>query len=189
MKRVVIVHGFKGRPETNWKPWLRNELEEKGYVVDVPDMPNTEHPIASEWNNKLAEVVGEPNIDTYLVGHSLGSITILRYLETLTDDQKIGGAILVAGFGERFQRYNAGNHDTFFDHELNWQRIREHCERFTAIHGEDDPNVELGQLELFKQKLGAKAIATRGMGHYGSPDGVYEVPMVRDELLVMTREN
>lgn len=187
MKRVVIVHGFKGKPETNWKPWLKNELEEEGYVVDVPEMPNTEHPIASEWNSRLAEVVGEPNQDLYLIGHSLGAITILRYLETLTDDQKVGGVILVAGFGERFQRYNAGSHDTFFDHELNWKHIREHCEKFTAIHGEDDPNVELGQLELFKQKLGAKALATRGMGHYGSPDGVYEVPMVRDELLNLAK--
>lgn len=113
------MHGYKGKPETNWKPWLKGELEAEGFEVDVPAMPNTEHPIASEWTNKLAELIGEPSLDIYLIGHSLGCITILHYLETLRDGQKVGGVIFVAGFGERFQKYNNGSHDTFFDHELN----------------------------------------------------------------------
>ena len=188
MKRVVIVHGFKSKPDTNWKPWLKEELRAKGFTVEVPAMPNTAHPVASEWNEKLTGTVGNPNEDTYLVGHSLGSITVLRYLESLKGDQRVGGAILLAGFGERFQKYNEGSHDSFFDHDLNWQDIREHCGQFTAIHDEDDQNVEIGQLEVFRRKLGAKVITTKGKGHYGSPDGVYEVPIVRDELVKMAAE-
>lgn len=184
-KRAVIVHGFKGRPQTNWKPWLQHMLEADGYKVDVPEMPNTEHPVAAEWVAKLAETVGDPSPDTYLVGHSLGCITILRYLETLAEGQKIGGAILVAGFGERFQRYQSGNHDTFFDHQLDWPLVLKHCGSFVAVHSEDDPGVEPAQLGVFERELGAKAILVHGMGHFGSADGVFEVPLVRDELLAM----
>ncbi len=184
-KRVIIVHGYKGKPETNWKPWLRQELEAKGFTVDVPEMPNTEHPLADEWVSKLNETVGSPNVDTYFVGHSLGCITILRYLETLKEGQGVGGAVLVAGFGERFQRYQSGSHDTFFDHELDWQLIRERCNSFVAIHSEDDPSVEPARLDLFANKLGAKSLLEHGMGHFGSADGMFEVPLVRDELLAV----
>lgn len=51
-----------------------------------------------KWLSKLQEVIGKPNRDLYLIGHSLGVITILRYLESLTGDEKIGGAVFVAGF-------------------------------------------------------------------------------------------
>lgn len=172
-------------PETNWKPWLRQELEAKGMKVDVPEMPNTEYPIASEWVAMLTGMIGEPTQDTYLIGHSLGCITILRYLESLKENQKIGGTILVAGFGGRFPKYHAGNHDTFFDHELNWQRIRSHCNNFVAIHSDDDPGVNVEQLDLFEDKLGAKILREHGFGHFGSADGIFEIPLVRDELLTI----
>ena len=184
-KHIVIVHGYKGKPETNWKPWLRQELETKGMKVDVPEMPNTEHPLATEWVAKLTETVGRSIQATYLIGHSLGCITILRYLEALNTDQKIGGVILVAGFGERFPKYKSGSHDTFFDHELDWPRIRSHCDNFVAIHSEDDPGVDAAQLDLFVDKLGAKPLRERGFGHFGSADGIFEIPLVRDELLAM----
>jgi len=148
-------------------------------------MPEAEQPIARAWHDKLTETVGQPDADVYLIGHSLGCITILRYLESLPENQKVGGVVLVAGFGERFAQYQAGNHDTFFDHELDWHRIREHCDHFVAISSDDDPHIDLSQVELFKQELGAEAIITHGKGHFGSADGVYEVPMVRDALFAM----
>jgi uncharacterized protein len=188
MKHVVIVHGWKGRPETNWKPWLKKELDSKGYEVDVPGMPETEHPIANDWVKKLTATVGKPTEDTYLVGHSLGCITILRYLETLKDDEQIGGVILVAGFGQRFPAYQ-GQHDSFFDHELDWQRIREHCRNFVAVNSDDDPHIGLEQMELFHDRLDAKGVVLHGMGHFGSADNVFELPVVRDELLAIVAQS
>jgi predicted alpha/beta hydrolase family esterase len=184
MKHVVIVHGFRGKPESNWKPWLKNELKNKGFAVDIPKMPNPDRPDADEWVDKLAETVADANTETYLVGHSLGCITILRYLENLEDGQKIGGCVFVAGFGEKFKKYSGG-HDSFFDHDLDWSKIKSHCNTFVAIHSDDDPNVEIDQLELFKNNLDAKVMPMTGMGHFGSPDGVYEAPIIRDELLLL----
>lgn len=188
MNRAIIIHGYHGKPETNWKPWLRDELAARGWDVEIPAMPNTDYPVADEWQATLARVVGEPNENVYLVGHSLGCITILRYLEALGEGRNIGGAVFVAGFSGRFEKYTAGNHDTFFDHELDWAAIRRRCKAFVAIHSVDDPGVEFAQLDLFKQHLGTKTVAVRGMGHFGSPDGVFEAVVVRDELLELTRE-
>lgn len=181
MTRVIIVHGFRSKPDTNWKPWLRAKLEELGVSVEVPEMPNTESPIASEWVQTLSNIVGSSTDDTYLVGHSLGCITILRYLESLGEGQRIGGCLFIAGFTRRFNKYHGG-HDTFFDHELDWGAIKSHCSKFVAIHSSDDMNVESAQLRSFAEKLAAKTMTVEGMGHFGSADGVHEVPLVLDEL-------
>jgi predicted alpha/beta hydrolase family esterase len=145
-------------------------------------MPDAANPVAIAWVEKLAEVVGAPSIDTYLVGHSLGCITILRYLETLQKDERVGGVVMVAGFGQVFDGYH-GQHDTFFDHELDWQKIRVHCRQFVAIHSDNDPSIKLNQMELFERELGAKGLAVSGLGHFGSADNVFKLPVVRDELI------
>ena len=38
MKRVFIIHGWGGNPETEWIPWTKKQLEKKGFQVEVPEM-------------------------------------------------------------------------------------------------------------------------------------------------------
>lgn len=183
MKRAIIVHGFKGKPDTNWKPWLKKELEKEGYVVAIPEMPDTEHPEKSAWVAKLADTVGEiGSDDIYLIGHSLGCITILKYLETLSGNQKIKACIFVAGFTRKFRGYNGG-HDSFFDDDLDSVKIKARVDTLVAIQSDNDSAVGFEELKVFGDKLGARTIAVSNMGHFGSTDGVFEVPLVRDVLL------
>ncbi len=79
-KRVFIIHGWEGSPQGDWFPWLKKELETKSFVVEVPIMPDTMHPTLEGWLGHLKKITGEPNENTYFIGHSLGVITILRYL-------------------------------------------------------------------------------------------------------------
>jgi serine hydrolase len=96
VKRIIIVHGWSGSPDTNWLPWLKSELEKRKFEVIVPLMPDTDNPVIKKWVNKLSEAVGTPDSNTYLIGGSIGCQTILRYLETI--DSPIGGAVFVAGW-------------------------------------------------------------------------------------------
>ena len=97
VRRVFIVHGWQGTPSVNWFPWLKFKLEGRGIRVMVPQLPDTGRPRMTPWVNELAKTVVVPDKDCYFIGHSLGCITILRYLESLKD-QTIGGVVLVAGF-------------------------------------------------------------------------------------------
>ncbi len=96
MERVFIVHGWGGSPKNNWIPWLKSEIEKMGYEVTAPKMPNTESPEIDEWVAELRKVVGNPDTNTYFIGHSIGCQTILRYLETI--HSPVGGALFVAGW-------------------------------------------------------------------------------------------
>lgn len=158
MKRAIIVHGFKGKP-------------------------NTDSPLVDEWVNKLYETVGSfGSDDIYLIGHSFGCITILKYLQTLSEKQKVKSCVFVASFGRKFDNYHGG-HDSFFAQDLDWDKIIQHSDNFVAIHSKDDPSVGYEELAVFEDKLNAKTILLDGMGHFGSKDGVFKVPVVLNAIL------
>jgi hypothetical protein len=96
--RVILVHGWDGSPEGGWFPWLKKEMENKGFKVLAPQLPKPEEPRISNWVPKIKEAVGEPDEQTYFVGHSMGCQAIARYLAALPEGTKVGGAVFVAGF-------------------------------------------------------------------------------------------
>lgn len=188
-KRVFLIHGWGGYPEEGWRPWLKNELEKRGFEVYVPVMPDTEHPRANAWLKELKNAVGVPNKDCYFVGHSLGCITILRYLETLQEGQKIGGAVLVAGFTDIKitidKDEDINEIKTFFEQEVNFKKIKTHCKKFIAIHSDNDPYVPLRYADILKEKLEAKVIIEHNMKHFSGDDGITELPIALNSILKM----
>lgn len=183
-KHVFIVHGWEATPESDWFPWLRRELEKREFAVSVPAMPDTMSPKREAWVSHLAKTVGVFDENCYFVGHSLGCITILRYLETLQEDQVIGGAVLVGGFGTDLEYPDyKGEISSFFSTPLDWGKIKKHCPQFVAIHSDDDPWVPIKHSQIFREKLGAKAIVVPEMKHLNAEAGLTELPLVLDELL------
>lgn len=183
MKKVIIVHGYTGHPEKNWFPWLKAELNKLGVEVLVPAMPNPGAPQLSEWLPYLQQQVGTPTEDTYFVGHSLGCPTILRFVESLPEGQKVGGAVLVAGFAEplpRFAFLDGFTTDTWDD-----QKIRSHIPTLTIMNSDDDPAVPFDRGEHIRDRFDAKLVALHNMGHINEKANIKEVPFVLDELKVM----
>lgn len=164
MKRAVVVHCWEGYPEYCWYPWVKKELEGKGFQVEVGAFPDTEKPNLNAWLPKLREVIGEPDEELFLIGHSLGCATIMRYLETLSENQKIGGVVFVAGFNE-----NVGYDEiqSFFETPVDLEKIEGRVKNgFVAIHSDDDPYVDLKYADVFKEKLGAEIIIKHNAKHF-----------------------
>ncbi|MBI2675121.1 MAG: serine hydrolase family protein [Candidatus Aenigmarchaeota archaeon] len=184
MKRVLIVHGFQGRPDTGWKLWIKDKLEEKGFEVFAPRMPDPDYPKAEDWVSCLSAIVGKPDSDTYFIGHSLGCLAILRYLDALKKGQHIGGAVLVAAPADnRGYKYI----ENFFKKPLDWERVKAVCANFVVIHSEDDKIVPIDHAFTYQKNLGAEAVIVNGMGHFSSDEGITEAPVILDALLGMVR--
>lgn len=183
-KRVFIIHGWGGNPESNWFPWLENELEKKGFKVEVPTMPNTDFPELKEWLPYLQKLVGKVDEETIFVGHSLGAITILRLLEALPKGEKAGGAIFAAGFPGPLEFKEL---DNFFVKPLDYEKIKESVKKIIAITSDNDPYVPLKNGELLKEKLGAELIVISGAGHLNEGDGFMRLPIVLDLILKMAK--
>lgn len=166
MKRVVIIHCWDGYPEYCWYQQTKKELEAKGFEVSVPAMPETHAPKLSLWLTKLQEVVGEPDEELYLVGHSAGCITILRFLEQLPEDKQIVGVVLVAGFTDDLGYEELKN---FFEAPIDFEKIKTKAKKFVAIHSDNDPYVPLKFGDILNKELDAELIVKHKMGHFSGP--------------------
>jgi len=184
MKKVIIIHCWEGYSNYCWYPNAKKELEDKGYEVIIPEMPETNLPKFKAWLSELQRVAGKPNKNLYLIGHSLGCITILRYLEGLKENEKIGGAILVAGFTDDLDLKEIKG---FFETPIDFEKIKNHCSKFVAIHSDNDPYVSLKEGDIFKEKLGAKLIIKHNMGHFSGEiekkESCTQLPEVVESLL------
>ena len=195
MKRVFIIHGWGGCPDKGWLAWLNKELSSKGFKVYAPDMPDKEHPKIETWIPYLSKLVGKADEDTYFIGHSIGCMTILRYLETLPKNIKVGGAIFVAGWIKidinALEKEEPGSSEIarpWFETPINWKKIKTHSNKFISIFSDNDFYVPLmlKNTEIFKEKLGAKIIIEKGKGHY-IENVTKEIPIVLKEFLEMAK--
>ncbi len=180
MKRVIIVHCWSGTPQYCWYQSAKGQLEPQDFAVEVPAMPETDEPKLKLWLPKLIETVGQPDADLYLVGHSIGCATIMRYLEQLPEGQKVGGVVLVAGFTNDLGFDELKN---FYETPLDFAKIREKSVKgFVNIHSDDDQYVPLGNSGELKKHLGGEAIVLHGKGHFSGPldneDSCTELPEV-----------
>lgn len=188
MKRVIIVHGWGGYPDEAWMPWLKRELEARGFDVIAPEMPDTDHPRIDAWVAKLAETVGTPDEEMHLVGHSIGCQTILRYLAERSESEKVGNVVLVAGWLERGGLQDLEPEEVpiarpWLETPFDYDRAREAAMSITAIFSDDDPVVPLENKHLFADKLGARVIVQHGKGHFSEDSGVNELPAALDALI------
>jgi len=186
--RVIIVHGWDGYPEEGWFPWLKDTLSGRGVRVSVPQMPHPDAPEISTWVAHLAAVVEEPTERTFLVGHSIGCQTILRYLASLSESARIGGALFVAGF---FTMTNIGGEEEeriarpWLSEPIDDAAVQAHVGRMTAIFSDDDPYVPLENAQMFEKRYHLKMLVEHHQGHFSGSQGVTELPMVLRELLLL----
>lgn len=190
-KRVFIIHGWDGSPKEGWFPWLKYEFEKYGFLVEVPTMPEPAWPKIEAWVSHLAKVVGEVDENTFFVGHSIGCQTILRYLEGLSADKKVGGGVFAAGWFT-LMNLKAGEEKEiarpWLETPIDFGKVREHTEKFFAIFSDNDEDVPLSNKELFEQYLGAKTVIEHGKGHFSGGDGIKELPLVLEKILELSNK-
>jgi predicted alpha/beta hydrolase family esterase len=153
-------------------------------------MPNPDSPEIERWVPYLASKVGRPDIDTYFVGHSVGGQTVLRYLEGLEANEKVGGVLLAASWInlKKASFEKAGDEKIakpWIETPIKWKRILDHTRNFTAIFSDDDPYVPLKTADIFKQRLGAKIVFEHNKGHLTDETGIKKLDSIRDELLLL----
>jgi predicted alpha/beta hydrolase family esterase len=179
MKKVYIIHGYGGYPSKNWFPWLKSELTKLGVEVDVLSMPNTDDPKYSEWLEHIQSQILNPDENTYLVGHSLGCITILQYLNNLKQGLRVGGIVLVAGFSTpiHFTELNS-----FFEVPLDEEKIKNNAGKMVAISSDNDPHVPYWQAEELRDRFDLELITIHNGQHLNEKAGYTELPIVLEKL-------
>lgn len=183
-KRIFIIHGWDQNPHSGWYPWLKKELEQRKFEATVVDMPYDQKPDISTWTSHLFQTIIGPDKKTYLIGHDIGATTVLRFLEKMPSDMKIGGVILVAPMIEAVGQAET---DNFFEETINFGKAKQHAKKFIGIYSNDDPLVPLKQSEMLKKKLDASIIVQEGMKHFSAETGVTQVQGILNSILEITK--
>jgi len=187
MKRVFIVHGWGGSPKEAWFPWLKKELEQKGYSVTVPSMPDSEEPVIEKWVSHLSKTVGEPNEETYFVGHSIGCQTIMRYLAST--NKKVGGCVFVGGWFTLSELETSEEKTIakpWLQTSIDFSAIKKTTKKIIAIFSDDDPYVPLENVKMFEKNLQAKTIIEHSKGHMGGESKTFKLQSALDSVLKIT---
>ncbi len=181
MKNVLILHGTEDNSTKNWFPWLRKELETRGYKVWVPDLPHAERPNIQRYNDYIFSR-WKFDKDSIIVGHSSGAVEILGILETLPDTIQINKAILVAGFTDDL------NYDPvkeLFVKPFDWKKIKSKSKRFIFIHSNDDPFVPPYHGDKLHNELGGDLILMKWQKHFSlsTVPGYDKFPVILEKIL------
>ncbi|MBU0531750.1 MAG: alpha/beta fold hydrolase [Candidatus Uhrbacteria bacterium] len=187
MKKVFIVHGWEGSPEDCWIPWLKRELETKGYTVKALAMPDPDAPKIETWVPHLRDSVGTPDEDTILVGHSMGGATIIRYLESLPEGARVGKAVLVAPAIDIINQLETEEEieiaKPWLDIPIDERKVKSAAKQIVGFFSDNDPYIPTSSAQYAKDHYGARTMIEHDMGHFDLENNITKVPSVLDEIL------
>lgn len=177
MKKVFLVHGFKGAPNASWFPWMMGKLKLEDIYASSLTMPNPDKPSKEQWVTEIERQVElSPDDEIYLVGYSLGSAAILNFLQAT--DQKVKGVVLVSG------RYHKSDNPLIqeFYGSFDFEKIRSHADQFAVIHGENDDLVPVEDAHILGEKLNVQPLIIENGQHFQGSQGWREFPQCLEVL-------
>jgi len=184
--RLFIIHGYTAGPHHHWFDWLKAEAEASGMTVTVPALPDSLNPEDNAWQAAMKECTGTVDDQTWFVGHSLGCITILRYLNQQPAGQNAAGVIMVAGFSEPLSTLPELN--AFMSSPLDASRIVQQVPQRAVIASLND-DIVYPELSLrLSQQLNAPFYALPEHGHFLARHGITELPLVMQLLTRFTEK-
>jgi len=163
MRKVIIIHGWESNPSEHWYLEEKRILEGRGYEVLVPEMPDSAHPQKDEWVKTIGNLC--PDENTILVGHSLGTPAILRYLEQ--SGQKVDKVISIAGFAQDLGYAETSN---FVEEPFDWDKIKILANKFVIIAQKEDPYVSVEIAKEVADKTNGEWVLVDGDNHFDKMD-------------------
>lgn len=166
MKRAVILHGTDGRPGAHWFPWLKKKLEEQGYKVWAPSLPENHTPDRQVYNDFL--LGGDWDFaDNIVVGHSSGAVSILNLLMDERCPHIKMGLMVGAWAGGSPEEMDYEQFKNLFPPEgFNFKLIKSKADKLAFLHGDDDPYCPLEQAKYLAEQLDAPITVVHGGRHF-----------------------
>lgn len=186
MKNAVLLHGKPSKEEyyspllpsisnSNWHPWLQQQLNIRNIPTQTPEMPNAWKPHYPTWQKEFERFDITP--ETILVGHSCGGGFLVRWLSEHRDIS-VDKMILVApslgiGWAE----------DDFFEFEIDHD-LASRTKGLTIYGSDNDADSIKQAITTLRSALNtAKYHEFPGYSHFATEDiGSGFVELLQDIL-------
>lgn len=172
MKKALFLQSWYSNVTDNWYPWLKKELEKKGYTTYFPDISEMRKDVPNMA--KILKYVKSLKVidkNTVIVSHSLGNLLAMR----LAEEIKYKQMILVSAWD-----YDdlCDGHKLFWKNKIKHTKIKRNVKNITVIHSDNDPYYTAIAAEDTSKRLNAKYILIKGGGHFGSNEGTKKIPQI-----------
>lgn len=175
---VLILHGILGKAGENWAQWLKDKLEERGYSVTMPNLPNADHPDRAEWLKSIQKVA-ELSEKLIIVAHSLGVTSALDLIEK--SPTKIKALVSVSGFAID---YGLELNSYFLkEKSIDFSKVASNLSQAYVFYGDNDPYVSQDALKLLAQNLKVVPTVIKNGGHLNSAAGFNKFPELLNTVL------
>ncbi|MFV0480508.1 MAG: RBBP9/YdeN family alpha/beta hydrolase [Campylobacteraceae bacterium] len=186
MKMIYIVHGFGASPDSHWFIWLKEKLEaNKNVHVKILNMPEPFNPSLDSWISTINKEATNLSSNTFFVGHSLGVISTLKFIEQKPDIE-IGGAVLVSGFDKPLAILPILN--KFTEKKLDYKVIKQKIKNIASITASDDEIVPSSLTRELAQNIGSEYIELKSGKHFLDSDGYTSFELVYEILENMIKQ-
>jgi len=167
MKQVLIIHGgnsYNSRESylhdlrnselayerllyaPGWKHWLVKQLPDTDILL--PWMPNRDNAVYGEWVIWFEKILPYLQDDVRLVGHSLGAMFLVKYLNSRTLSQPARQLHLIAGGYD-----DESNEDMGSFRVESAAKLPQNAQQIHLWHSQDDPVVPFTELAKFEADL------------------------------------
>lgn len=179
-----IIHGSFSNPFSNWIPWLRKEIENRGVDnVYTPDLPSgVSYQNFANWN-AIMNVYKEAGLideNTVLFAHSIAPVFVAKYL--ITNKIKVKKLIFVCGFNNYLginDEYDEVNKTMYLD---NLSDIKNYCDDIICFYSKNDPYVKYEVEKEFADTIATRQIIIEDGGHLNAESGYLEFPDLLEYL-------
>jgi len=186
MKNALILHGTEGNSKENWFPWLKKELEKKGYKVWLPDLPGADVPNLKKYLEFIfANKDFEFNLETVIIGHSSGAVACLAVLNELPENVKMNTCIMVSPFEKNSPGGKWEPNRELFEYKPDLSKVKNKVRSFVLFISDNDKYCPTDYVKNLGKELGGKVIITHGDGHFSISIGgpkYKKLPMLLEYL-------
>lgn len=172
--KVLILHGKGGTPENYVFPWLKTELEKRGYAVELPALPNTSEP-NDEEQAEYVEKNCTLDENTVIVAQSFGGIVAMRLLERGHKVQRVVMAA-VPFTGTFMDGKDRPSVRAACEKGFDFETIQKNSKTFIILYDKRDNIVPQADLNAWHANLGG--IYMEGSGSEPHFSGLQEPDMV-----------
>ncbi len=170
----VILHGYTEHGDTEFFPWLKNQLEHLGYEVQLPELPGTDTPSERKQVEYVIKNVVF-NEKTILLGHSLGGVVAMKTLEKLPSAIFGLGLVAPSGLEKQFwtedfefdrrtgkrKQYLAG-----FDFKYDFTQITPKFKKCIILGTDNDADYRLPCMKYLAEKLNGQLRLVHSRGFH-----------------------
>lgn len=176
--KIYLIHGYTASPKSNWFPNFKKTLENEHIEISILHMPNSQNPKLDEWVEHMDKSIKEYDENTIFIGHSLGCVTILNFLNNKLP-QQIKGLFLVSGFIEDSPIPELLE---FVKPKLNYNKLTSLTKNNVVISAKDDDIINYKYSQFLAEKLTSKFILLNQGKHFIDRDNFTEFPLLIEAI-------